>query len=65
VVASLERNYPAKVLLAFVGLPASTYYYHRAAAAKEDKYAARRTLIKEIFDETRGRYGHRRSGSNW
>lgn len=59
-VASLERNYPTKVLLAFVGLPASTYYYHRAGAAKEDKYAASRTLIKEIFDEARGRYGHRR-----
>lgn len=59
-VASLERTYPTKALLAFVGLPASTYYYHRARAAKEDKYATRRQLIKEIFDEARGRYGHRR-----
>jgi putative transposase len=62
VVASLERNYPTKALLAVVGLPASTYYYHRARAraSKEDKYATSRTLIKEIFDEARGRYGHRR-----
>lgn len=59
-VASLERTYPTKALLAFVGLPASTYYYHRTGAAKEDKYASRRQLIKEIFDEARGRYGHRR-----
>lgn len=59
-VASLERTYPTKALLAFVGLPASTYYYHRARAVKEDTYATRRQLIKEIFDEARGRYGHRR-----
>lgn len=57
-VASLEQTYPTRALLAFVGLPASTYYYHRSRATKEDKYAARRTLIKEIFDEARGRYGH-------
>ncbi|OFI39416.1 integrase [Arthrobacter sp. SW1] len=52
--------YPVKALLGFVGLPSSTYYYHRAKARKEDKYAASRALIKEIFDEARGRYGHRR-----
>lgn len=59
-VASLERKYPTKALLAVVGLPASTYYYHRAKASKEDKYAASRMLIKDIFDEACGRYGHRR-----
>ena len=37
---------------------------HRLSCAgsrsKDDKYVARRALIKEIFDAAYGRYGHRR-----
>lgn len=38
----------------------STFYYHQARLGQVDKHGDLRTKIKAVFDESRGRYGHRR-----
>lgn len=59
-VFSLEHLYPLRQLLAFVGLPASTYYYHRNKPAPPDLYSEVRPLLREVFDNSYKAYGYRR-----
>jgi len=47
-------------LLAFLELPASTYYYHRAKAATPDRYSELRPVIREVFAKSYQAYGYRR-----
>jgi putative transposase len=46
--------------MAFLGLPASTYYYHKAKAAVPDRHAHVRPVIQEVFDRSYQSYGYRR-----
>jgi transposase InsO family protein len=47
-------------LLKVVGLSRSTFYAWDVARKMPDKYARAKELIKQIYDEHRGRYGYRR-----
>jgi putative transposase len=47
-------------LLKFVSLPRSSFYAWDAARKMSDKYARAKELIKQIYDEHKGRYGYRR-----
>lgn len=38
----------------------STFYYHLKSLRSVDKYAQLKAVIKEIFEDNRGRYGYRR-----
>lgn len=50
-------------MLRVVELPRSVFYYHQQACEKPDKQAEIKELIKQIFDEHKGRYGYRRIAS--
>lgn len=62
IVASLKADYPLAMLLQIAGLARSTFFYHQKNrfGDKPDRYAHVKTLIQDIVDRTRGRYGHRR-----
>jgi putative transposase len=47
-------------LLKFAGMPRSTFYYYLKQMSKPDKYSEIKVMIKEIYHENKGRYGHRR-----
>lgn len=47
-------------LLEYVKMPRSTFYYYLKKLKKEDKYAQVRILIRQIYEENKGRYGYRR-----
>jgi len=49
-----------KALLKLAGIPRSTYYYLIKHFGRPDKDATLKTLIQEIYDEHKGRYGYRR-----
>lgn len=49
-----------KSLLKLAGIPRSTYYYWVKQLGQPDKDAELKTLIQEIYDEHKGRYGYRR-----
>src|SRR5690349_7246094 len=57
VIAALKAEYPLAVLLAAAGLARSTFFYHHA---RPDPQAALKAAITEVFEQTKGRYGHRR-----
>lgn len=46
--------------MAFLGLPASTYYYHRAKVTAPDRYEAVRPIIRAVFQKSYQSYGYRR-----
>ena len=56
----LRQKYPVVRLLNIVHLPKSNFYYWDNARQKPDKYEHTKQLIKEAFDEHKGRYGYRR-----
>lgn len=58
--ASLEHLYPVKDLLAFVGLPTSTYYWHRSRPPRVDRHAAVRPIVRDEFARSYRAYGYRR-----
>ena len=47
-------------MLAFDGMPRSTFYYNLKRLQKKDKYSHVKELITQIFHENKGRYGYRR-----
>ena len=47
-------------MLAFDGMPRSTFYYNLKSLHKKDKYSHEKELIAQIFHENKGRYGYRR-----
>lgn len=47
-------------MLAFDGMPRSTFYYNLKRLQKKDKYSHEKELIAQIFHENKGRYGYRR-----
>lgn len=48
------------VLLRVAGLPRSTFFYHQSRLDEPDRHAALKTAITDIFEQVKGRYGHRR-----
>lgn len=52
--------FPVAALLKVFGLPRSTFYAWDVARKVPDKYAQAKELIKQIYDEHKGRYGYRR-----
>lgn len=56
----LRQSYPVTALLKVVQLPRSTFYAWDAARKMPDKYATAKELIKQIYEEHKGRYGYRR-----
>lgn len=61
IVASLKADYPLPLLLQVAGLARSTFFYHQKRFdVRPDPYAQLRTLIKDIFEKSHKRYGHRK-----
>ena len=61
IVASLKADYPLPLLLQVAGLARSTFFYHQKRFdVRPDPYAQVRTLIKDIFEKSHKRYGHRK-----
>lgn len=60
VIAALKADYPLPVLLVVAGLARSTFFYHQARLDQPDLRAGLKTAITEAFEQSRGRYGHRR-----
>lgn len=56
----LRQLFPVAALLKVFGLPRSTFYAWDVARKVPDKYAQAKELIKQIYDEHKGRYGYRR-----
>lgn len=59
-ILELANKYKLNDLLKLAGLPRSTFYYQKKCLSKIDKYSKEKEIIKQIFDENRGRYGYRR-----
>jgi putative transposase len=59
-VASLKAEYPLPMLLEIAGLARSTFFYHQARFDRADPQAELKAAIREAFEASRGRYGHRR-----
>lgn len=53
-----ETGLPLTRILAFLGLPRSSYYYHRARPAT-DRHAALRPLVRDAFEALGGARGYR------
>ena len=59
-ITELATKYKLGDLLKLAGIARSTFYYQRKSLSKPDKYLEEKLMIKQIFDENRGRYGYRR-----
>ncbi|WP_238353150.1 IS3 family transposase [Kribbella solani] len=59
-VTALKADHRLEVLLEVAGLARSTFFYHQARLASPDPRAALKTAIREVFENNKGRYGHRR-----
>lgn len=57
---ALRETYPLAALLSILQLARSSYFYHRTAMRADDKYAAVRTVMAEIFNGNYRCYGYRR-----
>ncbi len=60
VVSALKNKYTLSQLLDELSLPRSSYFYQMSKMNQPDKYVEVRTLIKNIFQESRDCYGYRR-----
>lgn len=60
VIDELRHKYKLSDLLAFDGMPKSTFYYNLKKMKKPDKYSDEKEIIHQIFHENKGRYGYRR-----
>jgi putative transposase len=59
-VISLKADHPLGVLLDIAGFARSTFFYHQAKLAGPDPHADLKAAVREVFEEAKGRYGHRR-----
>jgi transposase InsO family protein len=60
VINELRHEFKLDDLLAFAGIPRSTFYYHLKKLQEPDKYAKTKEQIAEIYHTHKGRYGYRR-----
>ena len=69
-VLALKAQHRLDVLLQVAGLARSTFYYHQARLSRPDPRADLEAAIGKVFEDSRGRYGHRRihhvlAGAGW
>lgn len=60
IIDALKNKYSLSSLLQKLQIPKSSYYYQERVSNNTDKYLEQRTQIKELFEETKHRYGYRR-----
>lgn len=60
VIDALRDRYPLKDLLAMFAMAKSSYCYQEAAINAPDKYRELRSELRQIFTESKERYGYRR-----
>ena len=60
VIDALRDRYPLKDLLAMFSMAKSSYCYQEAAINAPDKYKELRSELRQIFTDSKGRYGYRR-----
>lgn len=60
VVTELRHKYKLSDLLLLANIPRSTYYYQLKKINSPDKYEEIKAVIRQIFQENKGRYGYRR-----
>ena len=58
----LRHEHKVGLLIDIAGIPRSTYYYYskQFENPKPDKYAAIKEKIRQIYNDSKGRYGYRR-----
>ena len=58
----LRHEFKIGLLIDVAGIPRSTYYYYskKFSSPKADKYAEIKVIIRQIYDDSKGRYGYRR-----
>lgn len=59
-VTALKAHHPLTLLLQVAGLARSTFFYHQARLHAPDPQAALKADITQLFEHSKGRYGHRR-----
>lgn len=59
-VVSLKADHRLTDLLAAAGLARSTFFYHQARLTAPDPQAGLKAAIREVFEASRRRFGHRR-----
>jgi len=59
-VLDLKADHRLCVLLAVAGLARSTFFYHQARLQRPDPNAELNAAISTVFEQAKGRYGHRR-----
>lgn len=60
IIDALKSKYSLPYLLEKLHLPKSSYYYQENNLSQPDKYFSLRIRIKELFAESKKRYGYRR-----
>ena len=60
IIDALKSKYSLPYLLEKLHLPKSSYYYQEKNLSQPDKYFSLRIRIKELFAESKKRYGYRR-----
>ena len=56
----LRHKYDLEVLLNCMNVVRSTYYYYEKKVGLTDKYQEIKELIKQIYNQYKGRFGYRR-----
>ncbi|WP_394605959.1 IS3 family transposase [Fictibacillus sp. UD] len=60
VIHELRHQFKVIDLIQVANIPRSTYYYWVKKMDQPDKYRAVKEIIRQIFNENKGRYGYRR-----
>jgi len=60
VIVALKSKHELEDLLRISNVARSTFYYHAAKLDELDKHAQLKAVIRQLFEENRARYGHRR-----
>ncbi|MGG3522032.1 IS3 family transposase [Bacillus pseudomycoides] len=60
IIYELRHEFKVIDLIKVADIPRSTYYYWVKRMNRPDKYSEVKEMIKQIFDEHKGRYGYRR-----
>jgi putative transposase len=59
-VIALKAEFPLQMLLDVAGLPRSTFFYRQGRLRRPDPQEGLKAAIRNVFEQNRGRYGHRR-----
>ena len=56
----LRHEFKTGLLIEIAGIPRSTYYYYSKQMNAPDKDAEIKAKIRQVYDDSKGRYGYRR-----